>query len=144
MAAAREVIAGAREQIAITSMLIEATMKTTAEPHAKEELNPHAGKGSARQAAAPERHCCSEWPEGVSSGLAILGSTVKVKAVDAATEWSASSRICKQRFGQRYSLLGHARSGNCQKPDLRGSYVQVIKGETEGHVTRRDGGSLVQ
>ena len=49
-----------------------------------------------------------------------------------------------QRFGQRYSLLGHARSGNRQKPDLPVSYVLGIKGETEGHVTRRDGGFLVR
>ena len=44
----------------------------------------------------------------------------------------------------RDTLLGHARSGNGQKPDLQGSYVQVIEGETEGHVTRRDGGFLVR
>ena len=36
---AREVIAGAREQIYITSKLVEANMKTTAEPHLKEEQN---------------------------------------------------------------------------------------------------------
>ena len=35
---AREVIAGAREQIDITSKLLEAKMKTTAEPHVEEEL----------------------------------------------------------------------------------------------------------
>ena len=36
---AREVTAGAREQIDITSKLVDAKMKTTAEPHVKEELN---------------------------------------------------------------------------------------------------------
>ena len=36
---AREVIAGARGQMDINSKLVEAKMKTTAEPHVKEELN---------------------------------------------------------------------------------------------------------
>ena len=36
---AREVIAGAREQIDITLKMVEAKMKTTAEPHVREELN---------------------------------------------------------------------------------------------------------
>ena len=42
---AREVIAGAREQKDITSKLVEAKMKTTAEPHVKEELNHMQARG---------------------------------------------------------------------------------------------------
>ena len=36
---AREVIAGAQEQMDITSKLVEAKLKTAAEPHVKEDLN---------------------------------------------------------------------------------------------------------
>ena len=45
---AREVIAGAREQIDIISKLVEAKMKTAAESHVKEEVNPMQAWGSAR------------------------------------------------------------------------------------------------
>ena len=40
---------------------------------------------------------------------------------------TCSTRVCEQRFGQRYSLLGHTRSDCSEKPD--GSHVQVNKEE---------------
>ena len=56
----RKVTAGAREQKDTTSKLVEAKMKTTAEPHVKEELNHMQARGRPG----------SERTEGVSSGLA--------------------------------------------------------------------------
>ena len=60
--------AGAREQIDITSKLVEAKMKTTAEPHVKEKLNHMQGRPGRQPLQNDTAH--SERPEGVSGGLA--------------------------------------------------------------------------
>ena len=67
---AREVIAGAQEQMDTTSSFVEAKMKTAAEPHVKRELESPASKARPGRHAAPERHCYSLRPEEASGGLA--------------------------------------------------------------------------
>ena len=84
---AREVIAGAREQIDIISKLVEAKMKTTAESHVKEELNHMQAWGRpGRQQLQNDTAPLNGQREFQADSQQILGSTVKVKTVDAATE----------------------------------------------------------
>ena len=84
---AREVIAGAREQIDITSKLVEAKMKTAAEPHVKEELN-----HMLQNDTAP----VNGQKEFLADSHQVLGSRVKVKAVDAAADWSVEAETQMQ------------------------------------------------
>ena len=84
---AREVIAGAREQIDIISKLVEAKMKTAAESHVKEEVNPMQAWGRpGRQQLQNDTAPVNGQKEFLADSQQILGSTVKVKTVDAATE----------------------------------------------------------
>ena len=97
VAAAREVVAGAREQIAITSKLIEANMKSTAEPHVKEELNHMQARGRpGRQQLQKGAATVNGQKEFLADSQQIHGSTVKVKAVDAGTEWSVEAETQMQ------------------------------------------------
>ena len=81
---AREVIAGAREQIYIASKLVEAKMKTTAEPHVKEELN-HMQAGV--EQLQNDTAAVNGQKEFLADSQQVLGLTVKVKAVDVTSEW---------------------------------------------------------
>ena len=90
--AAREVIAGAREQITITSKLVEANVKTTAEPHVKEEPN----HMQARVGQAGSSATVIGQKEFLADSQQVPGSTVKVKAVDAAAEWSVEAETQTQ------------------------------------------------
>ena len=94
---AREVIAGAREQKDITSKLVEAKMKTTAEPHVKEELNHVQARGRpGRQQLQNDTATVNGQKEFLADSQQDLGSTVKVEAVDAATEWSVEAETQMQ------------------------------------------------
>ena len=96
---AREVIAGAREQVYITSKLVEANMKTTAEPHVKAELNHMQARGRpGRQQLQNDTAKVNGQKEFPADSQQILGSTVQVKAVDAAAEWSVETETrCRAR-----------------------------------------------
>ena len=94
-----EVIAGAREQICITSKLVEANMKTTGEPHVKEDLNHVQARGRpGRQHLQNGTAPVNGQKEFLADSQQILGLTVKVKAVDAAAEWSVEAETsCRTR-----------------------------------------------
>ena len=91
---AREVIAGARGQKDITSKLVEAKMKT--EPHVKEELNHMQANGwPGRQLLQNDTATVNGQKDFLADSQQVLGSTVKVKAVDAA-EWSVEAETQMQ------------------------------------------------
>ena len=82
---AREVIAGAREQIDIISKLVEAKMKTTAGSHVKEEVKRmQAWDRPVRQLLPNDTAPVNGQEEFLADSQQILGSTVKV--MTAATE----------------------------------------------------------
>ena len=72
-------------------------MKNTAEPHVKEELNHmQARSRPGRQQLQNDTATVNGQKESVVDSQRILGSTVKVKAVDAATEWSVQAETQMQ------------------------------------------------
>ena len=82
MTKTREVIAGAPEQMDIMSKLVEAKMKTIAESHVKEEVNHmQAWVGQQLQNDTAPVNGQKEFQ---ADSQQVLGSTVKVKTVDAA------------------------------------------------------------
>ena len=89
----------ALEQIYITSKLVEANMKTTAEPYVKEELNHMQARGRpGRQHLQNDTAPVNGQKELLADSQQILGSTVKVKAVDAAADWSVEAETrCRTR-----------------------------------------------
>ena len=94
---AREVIAGAREHIHITSKVVDANMKTTAEQHVKEELNHMQARGRpGREQLQNDTATVNGQKEFLADSQQILGLTVKVKAVDAAAEWSVEAETQMQ------------------------------------------------
>lgn len=91
---AREVIAGCRQQIDTTSKLIEAKMKTAAEPHVKKELNHmQARLGQAGTQLQNATATVNGQKELLAASQLILASTEKVEAVDAAVERSVEAEV---------------------------------------------------
>ena len=79
----------------ITSKLVEAKMKTAAQPYVREELNHmQARVGQARSSSRTTAvNGQKEFP---ADSQQVLGSTVNVKAVDAAAEWSVEAETQMQ------------------------------------------------
>ena len=73
-------------------------MKTTAEPHVKEELNHIQTRGRpGRKQLQNDTATMNGQKESPADSQQVLGSTVKVKAVDAASEWSVEAETQMQK-----------------------------------------------
>ena len=93
---AREVFAG-REQIDITSKLVEAKVKSAGESRVKEEVNHMQAWGRpGTQQFQNDTGSVNGQKEFLADSQQVLGSTMKVKAVDVAAEWSVEAETQMQ------------------------------------------------